>query len=53
MNEFGALEIISTEEQDAETSAQIAAQSTIGMRNAYSVTSNAQGRQTLNSVHCR
>ncbi|XP_055489719.1 lethal(3)malignant brain tumor-like protein 4 isoform X2 [Leucoraja erinacea] len=42
MNEFGALEIISTEEQDAETSAQIAAQSTIGMRNAYSVTSNAQ-----------
>ncbi|XP_078254362.1 lethal(3)malignant brain tumor-like protein 4 isoform X2 [Rhinoraja longicauda] len=42
MNEFGALEIISTEEQDAETSAQIAAKSTIGMRNAYSVATNAQ-----------
>uniref|UniRef100_UPI00398ECFA4 lethal(3)malignant brain tumor-like protein 4 isoform X2 n=1 Tax=Pristiophorus japonicus TaxID=55135 RepID=UPI00398ECFA4 len=43
MNEFGALEIITTEEQDREPSAQIAAAETPDVkRNAYSVTSNVQ-----------
>ncbi|XP_069777211.1 lethal(3)malignant brain tumor-like protein 4 isoform X3 [Narcine bancroftii] len=42
MNEFGALEIITTEEQDAEASAQITTEPTVAVRNAYSVASTAQ-----------
>ncbi|XP_072895429.1 lethal(3)malignant brain tumor-like protein 4 isoform X1 [Hemitrygon akajei] len=42
MNEFGTLEIITNEEQAAESTEQSSAESTVGMRNAYSVASNTQ-----------
>ncbi|XP_067836824.1 lethal(3)malignant brain tumor-like protein 4 isoform X2 [Heptranchias perlo] len=42
MNEFGALEIITTEEQDGEPIAHIAAETTHVKRNASSVASNVQ-----------